>query len=322
MLAVDEVNTETLREALDTTWRSFHTDEEEGVHRQLRRFSHALNRCRGALTPEEWRHMIGFVIRNHPITDGIFQDPFTWRSFAKPRGYPGDAVLMDLIYHHVSTHETVGRATLLGRAIYCYTSTRVSPQAVCARRDLLAAEIDRVAQASPRPARVLALACGHLREAERSVAVQDRALERFLALDQDEASIAVVQREQAANGVEALAAPIRTLLSESKRQALGSFDFVYAAGLFDYLSDRLAKRLVSAMFSLLNPGGKLWVSNFLPEVPDLGYMEALMDWWLIYRDAHQMEALLEEIPREQISTHRTFTQPHRNVLFLEVVRNA
>lgn len=265
--------------------------------------------------------MIDFLIRKHPITDGLFQDPFTWRAFAKPRGYPGDAVLMDLMYHHPSTRWILDKTTSLGWLVFQYSSNSEAPRAVRARRDLLAAEIDRVAQDSRRPARVLALACGHLREAPLSAAVQDGALGRFLALDQDAASIAVVQREQAAAGVEAIVAPVRALLCEQKRQALGAFDFVYAAGLFDYLSDRLATRLLSAMFSLLSPGGKLWACNFLPGIPAPGYMEAFMDWWLIYRDARQMEALLEEIPREQISAHRTFTERHRNVVFLEVVRN-
>ena len=322
MPAPDPAAIEAVSDALQTTWRSFQTDEEERMRWQLDRFSDTLTRCRGALTPEEWRHMIDFRIRRHPVTDGFFQDPFTWRSFTKPRGYPGDAVLMDLIYHHASTRALLDQTTPFGQALYRYTSDCESPRAVRARRDLLAAELDRVGRQCPRPAHILALACGHLREAQQSAAVQSGALGRFLALDQDAASIAVVEREQATKGVEALAAPIRTLLSEHKHQSLGTFDFVYAAGLFDYLSDRLATRLLSAMFRLLNPGGKLWVSNFLPEIPDLGYMEALMDWWLVYRDAGQMEALMAEIPSEQIGAHRVFTEPHRNVIFLEVVRNS
>ena len=35
---------------------------------------------------------------NHPIRDLLHQDPFTYRAFAKPRGYAGDAVMMDYIY--------------------------------------------------------------------------------------------------------------------------------------------------------------------------------------------------------------------------------
>jgi SAM-dependent methyltransferase len=322
MPALESSGTEAINETLQATWRSFHMLEEGLIHRQLHRFSETLTRCRGALTGEEWKACVDFLVRKHPVTDGFFQDPFTRRSFTKPRGYPGDAVLMDLIYHHDSTRATLNQTTSLGQLLYRFTSQRESPQAVCARRDLLAAEIDRVASQCPRPAHVLALACGHLREAQLSNAVRAGALGRFVALDQDAASIAVVQREQAASGIQAIVAPIRSLLAEPKRQALGTFDFVYAAGLFDYLSDRLAKRLVSAMFRLLNPGGRLWVSNFLPEIPDLGYMEALMDWWLIYRDAGQMEALIEEIPGPQIDAHRIFTEPHRNVVFLEVVRHA
>ena len=34
----------------------------------------------------------------HPLRDLLLTDPFTWRAFAKPRGYAGDAVMMDYIY--------------------------------------------------------------------------------------------------------------------------------------------------------------------------------------------------------------------------------
>src|SRR6185436_14902071 len=35
--------------------------------------------------------------RHHPICGLLHQDPFTYRAFSKPRGYAGDAVMMDYI---------------------------------------------------------------------------------------------------------------------------------------------------------------------------------------------------------------------------------
>ena len=35
---------------------------------------------------------------SHPVRDLLLMDPFTYRAYSKPRGYAGDAVMMDYIY--------------------------------------------------------------------------------------------------------------------------------------------------------------------------------------------------------------------------------
>jgi hypothetical protein len=71
------------------------------------------------------------------------------------------------------------------------------------------------------------------------------------------------------------------------------FDLVYAAGILDYLPDALARGLCAALRGLLRPGGELLVANFLPGSKSTGYMEAFLDWWLLYRTP---EALLSLLP--------------------------
>jgi hypothetical protein len=60
---------------------------------------------------------------------------------------------------------------------------------------------------------------------------------------------------------------------------------------FDNLDDRTAAALIAALFGWLAPGGRLLVANFTAEVPERGYMEALMDGWLVYRTPSQMASL-------------------------------
>lgn len=100
------------------------------------------------------------------------------------------------------------------------------------------------------------------------------------------------------------------------------YDLVYAAGLFDYLPQRTAQRLVEAMFRLLRPGGELLVTNFVPEVPDVGYMECVMDWHLIYRtpeDMLNLAALIPEAQRERLSL---LSEADRNLIFLHLTRGS
>lgn len=39
--------------------------------------------------------------------------------------------------------------------------------------------------------------------------------------------------------------------------------------------------------------GKLLIANFAPGIPDRGYMEAMMSWWLLYRNEEDMQALVD-----------------------------
>jgi len=85
-----------------------------------------------------------------------------------------------------------------------------------------------------------------------------------------------------------------------------NLDLVYAAGLYDYLSQPLATRLTKTMFDMLRPGGKLQVANFVPDHPEVGYMETFMQWSLIYRTESQLEDVAKEIPAPEIADKRTF----------------
>src|SRR5262249_46461666 len=55
--------------------------------------------------------------RRHPLRALIHQDPVTRRSFQKPRGYAGDAELLDLIYGR-TTEAHLAAAASLGLGIY------------------------------------------------------------------------------------------------------------------------------------------------------------------------------------------------------------
>lgn len=57
-----------------------------------------LRRMRLELPAEDWKAFVASEVLTHPIRSLIHQDPFTHHSFSKPRGYPGDAALIDFIY--------------------------------------------------------------------------------------------------------------------------------------------------------------------------------------------------------------------------------
>ena len=74
-------------------------------------------------------------------------------------------------------------------------------------------------------------------------------------------------------------APIRDVIAG--RYKVSDFDLIYSAGLYDYLEPAVAERLTTLLWRGLNPGGQIVLTNFLEGTKDRGWMEALMDWWLI-----------------------------------------
>jgi len=72
------------------------------------------------------------------------------------------------------------------------------------------------------------------------------------------------------------------------------YDFVYCAGLFDYLSQRVCKRMVELFCTMVKPGGKVVVTNVATRNPRKAWMEYVMEWNLIYRDENEMMDLVPE----------------------------
>lgn len=266
-----------------------------------------------------WNEVVVPAARAHPIRDVIHACPFTRHAFDRPRGYPGDAGLIDFVYRHDGARPAEAAATDAGRAVMEVAVNVPGCAAVRRRRDILARAIDDVATRRKKP-EILAVACGYLREAEISEAVQEGRVGRFVALDQDEHSlhIASTSTNAGATRIDARNLTVKHLLA--RRHLLGTFDLVYAAGLYDYLDARVAARLTSTLFNLLKPGGRVIVPNFRTGVREEGYMEIFMDWKLIYRSRSEIEAFADEIDPDLIADERYYEDETGLIGYLEVDR--
>ncbi|HSJ04964.1 MAG TPA: hypothetical protein VK956_20995, partial [Verrucomicrobium sp.] len=71
----------------------------------------------------------------------------------------------------------------------------------------------------------------------------------------------------------------------------GHYDVIYCAGLFDYLSDRVCKRLLEIFWHMAAPGAVIVASNFAPSNPIKGFMDYVLDWRLLYREEATVRAL-------------------------------
>lgn len=250
----------------------------------------------------------------HPLHALVQQDPFTHRAASKPRGYAGDAVMMDYIY---SATPPDGTSTL-GSEIFAATTRAGMGLSVVYRRHLLRSLIDDTVVQHETP-RLLSVASGHCRELQGSLVSHPAFAGEFVALDQDPLSCAEVAACHAGGRVKVVNQGVRELNNEALAAELGSFDLIYSAGLYDYLPDGLAKRLTRRLLQMLRPGGRLLIANFVPGGTGRGYMELFMDWTLILRNEAAMRALAVAAGA---GTVVTFHDPHRNVVYAELMREA
>jgi hypothetical protein len=295
----------------------------DGIHRQLASggdvqtgmqvLHHVLFNLRARWSRKDWRRFCLEIARVHPLRELLHQCPFTRHGYERPRGYAGDAALIDYLYAERLEGELERHP---GVHIYRFMYQQPSPRSVRERRTLLAQEIDTVASQVHMP-RILSVACGHLREAELSHAAKEHRIGEFIAFDQDPMSLAEVARQHPDSPIRPVCGSVRSLLMG--RTVFGHLDLAYSAGLYDYLSDNTARRLTQILFNMLNPGGRLLVANFAT-CPEAGYLEAFMDWWLIYRDEDQMQALTLDIDPLQLASTRLFRDSEKNVIYLELTR--
>jgi SAM-dependent methyltransferase len=304
-----------LDEQLDRLHRML-TDRHAGeaAHRSaLESLFTGLRNRRNAESLADW-HALVARCRTHPLIDIVHQDPFTYRAFSKPRGYAGDAVMMDYIYGR-EDDRPAPESTPIGRAVFDYTTSAPASEGVRARRGFVADFLDQAASGAS-GLHVLSIAAGHLREADLSAAVRRRRFGRFVALDADAESLREVAACYGRCGVEPVHASFTRILAG--RLALGTFDVIYSMGLLDYLNESIATRLVTHLFGMLRPGGHLVLANFLPAVRDVGYMEAFMDWNLVYRSRRDMVAMTMGVPEADVRSTSLFAEENRNIVFLDM----
>jgi extracellular factor (EF) 3-hydroxypalmitic acid methyl ester biosynthesis protein len=189
-------------------------------------------------------------------------------------------------------------------------------QSIRGRRAILAKEIDEFAATRPN-AHVLSVSCGSLREIEWSRAVNENRVS-ITAIDEDLESITAVRERYADFDIQAMPLSIRDLVRRSPW--VGDVDLTYAAGLYDYLEDDIARLLTTVLFRTLRPGGQMLISNFTPATRDAAFMEAVMDWYLVYRTAGELRALAASVPRDCIERIEQFSDASGHITYLRIVR--
>ncbi|MCU0728755.1 MAG: class I SAM-dependent methyltransferase [Sphingopyxis sp.] len=276
-----------------------------------------LNQLRHA-AGDTWIREVVPAVRRHPITQTIrAHSPIAGHAASWPRGYPGDAGLIDLFYEANAVSASLADEQRRANATIRQSQ---SARSVRMRRLVIADAIDECASRNPQ-AEILSVACGHVREVEWSLAMSDGLVSRFVAADQDEASLAEVERRLSHRFpmVQPLRLSVRGIIA-GRAASLGQFHFVYAAGLYDYLPENVGRALTARLFSLLRPNGRLLIGNFSQAPQDIGFMESIMDWSLIWRSEGELARLADAIPSADIARQSVWADATGACIYLDLVR--
>lgn len=245
-------------------------------------------------------------IRSHPAFNMLLEDPYTRHAYTKPRGFAGDAALIDFFYGFESGHES---RTKVGRSIFRELMRAPSCDAVRYRRTYYAQFIDWSVNNVGRD--ILCIACGHFREGLFSQSVRSGAANVF-AIDSDPLAISEAKNSQFGDNVNFQAASIVDFI---RRRGWGrQYSAIYASGLLDYLNDKVAARFIEASLRCLVPGGVLSIANFALEIVERGYMDLVMDWKFIYRTHLELAQLTDSLN----CFHKIYDDPYKSVSYLEI----
>jgi SAM-dependent methyltransferase len=250
--------------------------------------------------------------RSHPLASIFLQDPYSRRAVEKPRGYAGDAVMLDYIYRP-------GRSSLDGVAGVIHEATTTLPNAksILWRQEYLASLIaQRMREGTA--IEVLSVASGHMRELDVLPTITASRNVHFTALDTDADSIAEAKSTYSDYNITGKVGSFATLIRDRKRS--DKYELIYSAGLFDYLQDSTATALVASMYGRLKPGGVLSIGNFTRNSHGRGFMAGFMDWCLLYRDESDMRRLVDAACPK--ASHRIFRDQPGNVVYLEIFADA
>ena len=95
----------------------------------------------------------------------------------------------------------------------------------------------------------------------------------------------------------------------------GHFDFIYSLGLFDYLTDPVAKAVVNKLTELLAQDGEMVIGNFHIANRSRYHMEYWGDWSLIHRTEEAMQNLVQN---GFSMKSRVFFEDSENQVFLHI----
>lgn len=217
--------------------------------------------------------------------------------YRKPLGYPGDFMMMNYIYDYNGNNRYLGNSSY-EKLINNYTCNIPISCSNIKRKEFLKEKILETLNRKNN-FKILSVACGPARELIELVKegrINKPLSFKYLdfekrALDYIDSEIQKLEpNKRQLFSTEYICRDIISIIRDKKlKQGLTDCDLIYAFGIFDYLSERMALRLTKELFQLLQKQGKLVICNAsLENASHRAYYELLGEWNMVHRTKKQM----------------------------------
>lgn len=275
-------------------------------------------------TEEHQRH--GFYFRKQ-LWNFILCSAFMMRTNLKPRGYAGDSEMMRMVY----LNQFQGNSTF-EKLMHKFPLEQPGAQSVRNRKKIVVDVLNKLKNtshiSSQQEINILSLACGPAVEIEDILASSENNDNyHFTLLDQDnialgEAADLICGIEKKSNikvNVDYVHASVRLMIANKKlRRKIGTYHFIYSLGLFDYLTQRVARAVLESLYQLLEPEGIIIIGNFHISNRSKCFLDYWLDWNLIHRNEDEFLNLLRSLPSVKGSV---FFEDTGNQMFLCIKKN-
>lgn len=230
----------------------------------------------------------------------------------KPLGYAGDFIIMNYIYDFHNKY--LGNSSY-EKLINFYTCNIPVSASVVKRKDFFKKKILEVLHSRRFP-KVLSVGSGPTRELLELVGEAKIVKPLYFdCLDFEKKALDYIQTElqKIKSGKKSylhigfINKNILDLIKDRKiENTLKKYDLVYAAGLFDYLFTRTAKKVIENLYRLLDKKGVLIITNSKKEnATHRVYYEMLGEWYLHHRTKGELLYWTKDIQNANIKFDET-----------------
>ena len=215
------------------------------------------------------------------------------RSKTKPKGYPGDYIMLLSMYDREPKSSGLG-GYLDVHFIECELAYAVRGR-MRAAKEFLAQELSR----RTGKVSVLDIACGPCREYVGGIDYPSTVQPEFMVVDSDQETLDYV--EQNVSGIDG--APelkcirhnaLRVGSAKRNIQAFGRPDVIYSVGLFDYIPNRLLIPMLRGLRETLAEGGVLFLAFKDMERYDKTVYQWNVDWFFYQRTVDDCRELFRQ----------------------------
>lgn len=241
---------------------------------------------------KEFREKVGYLAYFSKIVN---------RGYEKPRGYPGDYKMLDMIYNYETPTEKG-----IGKAYDHYFQDSPYAHSVRVRKDVMGEIlIELIKKNKEQNLNILDLACGPSREVIEILENEtfDKII-NFKLVDFDDEALKFSKNKikevgSGKNNIAYIKENVLKLYGKKEYfvDKWGKQDIVYSIGLIDYFPDKLLKRFILFCFEILKDSGTLVLSikdeardPFAPLAPNW-----FCDWEFVSRDEAYMDNILKEL---------------------------